>query len=313
MCLSTITLHWFRFRRATGASGSERSSPTISSTTGTTALITRSESSGPPCRPSPERGLQSLDRAAAAEFGRPARLDFLPADGGRGRASGRIRRGRPDRPPLPVLDPYRTRRQAWLVRSRVRFPSTIGSITGSTTVISTRITVASSSSGTACSAPRGRGRAAGRWRPGRARHVRSHLRQPRLLPDDGRPVPPGERLARQDPRLVRPSRRGSGQFRGPAPLPRYNPKAAPLYDPPASRAASVIALAALVAMIGATAAFLLAAPHLPLANGVVVFLSLAAALWALGSLLDGRISIGEALYVFAAASTCAAYALDWPA
>ena len=101
-------------------------------------------------------------------------------------------------------------------------------------------------------------------------------------------------------------------LRGPAPPPRYNPKAVPLYDPPASRAASVIALAALVAMIGATAAFLLAAPHLPLANGLVVFVSLAAALWALGSLLDGRISIGEALYVFAAASTCAAYALDWP-
>jgi alkylglycerol monooxygenase len=32
----------------------------------------------------------------------------------------------------------------------------------------------------------------------------------------------------------------------------------------------------------------------------------------MGSLLDGRISICEALYVFAAASTCVAYALDWP-
>jgi uncharacterized membrane protein YhhN len=31
-----------------------------------------------------------------------------------------------------------------------------------------------------------------------------------------------------------------------------------------------------------------------------------------GALLDGRISISEALYVFAAAATCAAYALDWP-
>ena len=31
-----------------------------------------------------------------------------------------------------------------------------------------------------------------------------------------------------------------------------------------------------------------------------------------GSVLDGRISICEALYIFAAASTCAAYALDWP-
>ena len=65
-------------------------------------------------------------------------------------------------------------------------------------------------------------------------------------------------------------------------------------------------------MIGATAAFLLAAPHMPLANGVGVFLALTATLWAIGALLDGRISVCEALYVFAAASTCAAFALDWP-
>jgi alkylglycerol monooxygenase len=65
-------------------------------------------------------------------------------------------------------------------------------------------------------------------------------------------------------------------------------------------------------MIGATAAFLLVAPHLALANGLGVFLALTATLWAIGALLDGRISFCEALYVFAAASTCAAYALDWP-
>ena len=84
-----------------------------------------------------------------------------------------------------------------------------------------------------------------------------------------------------------------------------------LYDPPAGRAASILALTALVAMIGATAAFLLAGPHLPLMNGLGVFLSLAASLWAMGALLDGRISIAETLYVFAAALTCSAYALGW--
>ncbi|HEX9168614.1 MAG TPA: lysoplasmalogenase family protein [Roseiarcus sp.] len=94
--------------------------------------------------------------------------------------------------------------------------------------------------------------------------------------------------------------------------PRYDPKAVVIYDPPSSRAAQILALAALVAMIGATAAFLVAAPHLPLANGIGVFLALTATLWAMGALLDGRISICEALYVFAAASTCAAYALGWP-
>jgi alkylglycerol monooxygenase len=98
----------------------------------------------------------------------------------------------------------------------------------------------------------------------------------------------------------------------PADPPPYDPKAVVIYDPPIGRAASILASAALVTMIGATAAFLLAAPHLPLANGVSVFLALAATLWAIGALLDGRISVCEALYVFAAASTCAAYALDWP-
>ena len=98
----------------------------------------------------------------------------------------------------------------------------------------------------------------------------------------------------------------------PADPPRYDPKAMVIYDPPASRAAAILAFAALIAMIGATAAFLVAAPHLPLANGLSVFLALTATLWAMGALLDGRISISEALYVFAAAATCAAYALDWP-
>lgn len=94
--------------------------------------------------------------------------------------------------------------------------------------------------------------------------------------------------------------------------PRYDPYAIVIYDPPVDRAASILASAALVAMIGATAAFLVAAPHLPLANGVAVFFALTATLWAIGALLDQRISISEALYVFAAASASAAYALDWP-
>ena len=98
----------------------------------------------------------------------------------------------------------------------------------------------------------------------------------------------------------------------PADPPRYDPKALIIYDPPVARSASILAFAALVVMIGATAAFLLAAPRLPLANGLGVFLALTATLWAMGALLDRRISISEALYVFAAAAACAAYALAWP-
>jgi sterol desaturase/sphingolipid hydroxylase (fatty acid hydroxylase superfamily)/uncharacterized membrane protein YhhN len=82
-----------------------------------------------------------------------------------------------------------------------------------------------------------------------------------------------------------------------------------LYDPPTGRAAAALVFAALIVMVGATAAFLLAGPDLPLSNGLVVFLSLTAALWAMGAVLDGRVSIGEALYVFCAGLSCAAYAL----
>jgi len=98
----------------------------------------------------------------------------------------------------------------------------------------------------------------------------------------------------------------------PADPPRYDPYALVVYDPPAGRAASILASAALVVMIGATAAFLIAAPRLPLANGLGVFAALTATLWAMGALLDRRISMCETLYVFAAASASAAYALDWP-
>ena len=51
---------------------------------------------------------------------------------------------------------------------------------------------------------------------------------------------------------------------------------------------------------------------LPLAAGLAVFAALAASLWAMGALLDGRIALLEALFVFAGALTSASYALDWP-
>ena len=95
------------------------------------------------------------------------------------------------------------------------------------------------------------------------------------------------------------------------PEPPFDVSAVRLYDPPAGRAASVIVFVALIAMVGATAAFLLAGPNLPLANGLVVFFSLTAALWAMGAVLDGRISIGESLFVFCVGLSCAAYALGW--
>jgi alkylglycerol monooxygenase len=91
----------------------------------------------------------------------------------------------------------------------------------------------------------------------------------------------------------------------------YDLKAIRLYDPPTGRAASILVFAGLVVMIVATAAFLVAGPQLPLGNALGVFLSLAAGLWAMGSLLDGRISIAETLYVFAAGTASSAYALGF--
>jgi alkylglycerol monooxygenase len=101
-------------------------------------------------------------------------------------------------------------------------------------------------------------------------------------------------------------------LRAAAPQPPFDPRAMRLYDPPAGPAASLLSFGALIAMIGATAAFLVVGPQLPLANGLAVFLALAGALWGMGALLDGRLSVLETLYVFGAALASAAYALDWP-
>src|SRR5579871_1103162 len=52
-------------------------------------------------------------------------------------------------------------------------------------------------------------------------------------------------------------------LRSAGPTPRFDLEAVQVYDPPTGRSASILVLAALVAMIGATAAFLLAVPSLP--------------------------------------------------
>jgi sterol desaturase/sphingolipid hydroxylase (fatty acid hydroxylase superfamily)/uncharacterized membrane protein YhhN len=96
------------------------------------------------------------------------------------------------------------------------------------------------------------------------------------------------------------------------PEPRFDLNAVRPYDPSAGRTASILTFAALVTMVGATGAFLMSAPNLPLAGGLVVFASLTATLWAMGALLDGRIATLEALFVFAAALTSSAYSLGWP-
>ena len=94
---------------------------------------------------------------------------------------------------------------------------------------------------------------------GRLKHVRSDRSQSLLLCEDGRPLLAGGRLARQDQGLVRAARLGSRRSEARGPEPSFDLKTVRIYDPPAGRAASILVFLALVAMIGATAAFLLAA------------------------------------------------------
>ncbi len=95
------------------------------------------------------------------------------------------------------------------------------------------------------------------------------------------------------------------------PEPPFDVGAVRPYDPPAGRVASALAFAALALMVAATAAFLAIGPGLPLADGFAVFLALTAAIWAMGGLADGRVSVLEALFVFSAALCCASDALGW--
>ena len=90
----------------------------------------------------------------------------------------------------------------------------------------------------------------------------------------------------------------------------FDIKAMRRYDPGASRTAQAIALAGLIAMIAATAGFLLFAPAWPLDRAIVVFAAIAAVLWAIGTMLDGRISPIEAAFVALAAAACASEALE---
>ena len=70
-------------------------------------------------RPSPERGLQPVDRAAPDLERLAGRLDLLPADGDRRLSAARLRGRRADRPALSVLGPHRAGRPPRRVRPLV--------------------------------------------------------------------------------------------------------------------------------------------------------------------------------------------------
>ena len=141
---------------------------------------------GGACGASPERGLQSLDCAEAAELGGAARLDLLSADGDRRRPAGRVRRRRADRPSLSVLDSHRARRQARLVRSRVRLALEPPRASRRQRPLSRQeLRRHPDHLGPPVRHLRGRGRACRLWRARGSQHVRPDLGQPLLLRDHG--------------------------------------------------------------------------------------------------------------------------------
>ena len=84
------------------------------------------------------------------------------------------------------------------------------------------------------------------------------------------------------------------------------------YEPPVGRGVQWFAAVQFVLMLAGVATFLWHADDLPLAQSAVWLAALTAALWAIGGVLQGRLSVLEALFVEAAALATASAALGLP-
>ena len=142
-------------------------------------------------------------------------------------------------------------------------------------------------------APRSRGRCSAS-----AAAFRPSIRSGRTSPITGRwqSLPARERPGGQTPRLVRPARLGPGEHARGRAAAALRPRRGPTLRSRLGRAAEVLVFAALIAMIGATAAFLAAAPSLAAHERARRLRRARCSLWAMGALLDGRIANLEALF-----------------
>ena len=95
------------------------------------------------------------------------------------------------------------------------------------------------------------------------------------------------------------------------PKPAFDMTRVTLFDPPASVALQVFGGVQLALLIGAASLFLLHGPGMPLLPALLSYLALCAGLWAIGSVLQGRISVLEALFVECAAVACICQPLGW--
>jgi uncharacterized membrane protein YhhN len=85
------------------------------------------------------------------------------------------------------------------------------------------------------------------------------------------------------------------------------------YAPPVTRPVKVFAAWQFVAVLGGVAAFLWRADTAALSHNLAWFSALFAGLWAMGALLQGRISRGEVLLIECAALSMASAATGWTA
>jgi len=95
------------------------------------------------------------------------------------------------------------------------------------------------------------------------------------------------------------------------PKPAFDIKRLQRYDPPAPRAVLWFGGLHFLALLGGVVLFLWHADRLPLAESVVWLAALSTVLWCTGAVLQGRLSMGEVLFIEAAAlsTTCAATGL----
>ncbi|WP_066268803.1 lysoplasmalogenase family protein [Hydrogenophaga palleronii] len=93
------------------------------------------------------------------------------------------------------------------------------------------------------------------------------------------------------------------------PSPAFNIHTVQAYAPPMTRTMQVFAGLQFLLMLAGVAAFLWVADGWPLARSAVVFTVLLVALWSIGAVMQGRISIGEALMIESGALSMASAAL----
>ncbi|KAB2919781.1 MAG: hypothetical protein F9K29_04115 [Hyphomicrobiaceae bacterium] len=84
-----------------------------------------------------------------------------------------------------------------------------------------------------------------------------------------------------------------------------------LYNPAVSTGVGILSAVQLAALVVAACLFLLNAETLPLMHSGLIYTALVAGLWAIGGLLQKRLSLVEALFIEAAAITCLCQPLGW--